>query len=467
MDARLLPDIEFDPELVARYDRPGPRYTSYPTAPHFDLEFTEADLVSEARGGNDERISRPMSIYVHVPFCWSPCFYCGCNRIITHDVSKADAYLLRLVQEVAMMAKLFDGDREVRQLHFGGGTPNFLRPQQIAEFVEVLGRHFNLSAATNRDFSIELDPRFIQPDEVQALAEIGFNRVSLGVQDFDADVQRAINRVQSVEQTLCIIQAAREAGMRSINVDLIYGLPKQNLQGFGRTLDTVIATRPGRLAVYSYAHMPQLFRAQRQIKNEDLCPSHTKLALLALAVEKLSAAGYRYVGMDHFALPEDELCVALDAGSLHRNFMGYTTHAGCDLLGLGVSAISQIGDSFSQNHRDLGVYQRQIDEHRMPLWRGIRLSQDDLLRGSVIQDLMCQGEIDVASVEARFKINFPTYFADALSSLVPLAADGLVEVDSEYVRATPRGRLLLRLIAACFDAYLQHPSEQPRYSKSI
>jgi len=467
MDNRSPPDIQFDAELVARYDKPGPRYTSYPTAPHFDTDFTESDLRAQARHGNEEPIPRPMSLYVHVPFCWSPCYYCGCNRIITHDRSRAEAYLLRLAREVEMTAPMFDRDRDVRQLHFGGGTPNFLHPEQLAEFVGVLGRHFNLSRAADRDFSIELDPRFIEPDEVHALADIGFNRVSLGVQDFDHDVQVAINRIQPVEQTLRIIEAARGSGMRSINVDLIYGLPKQNLEGFGHTLDTVIKARPSRLAVYSYAHMPQLFRAQRQIKEQDLCPPHTKLALLALAVEKLGDAGYRYVGMDHFALPEDELCQALDAGSLHRNFMGYTTHADCELLGLGVSAISQIGDSFSQNHRDLGVYQQQIDEGRLPLWRGLKLSADDLLRAAVIQDLMCRGEIDIASVESRFDIDFSDYFADALGALEPLAADGLVMVDTACIRATSRGRLLLRVIAASFDAYLG--SAQPRavYSKAV
>ncbi|MEZ5464508.1 MAG: oxygen-independent coproporphyrinogen III oxidase [Lysobacteraceae bacterium] len=461
------PDIFFDADLVARYDKPGPRYTSYPTAPHFDTVFSEADLRLQARHGNEEPIPRPMSIYVHVPFCWSPCFYCGCNRIITHDHGKADTYLLRLAREVEMTAPMFDRDREVRQLHFGGGTPNFLRPEQIGDFVGMLGRHFNLSRAVDRDFSIELDPRFIEPDEVHALAAIGFNRVSLGVQDFDLDVQRAINRVQSVEQTLRIIDAARDAGMRSINVDLIYGLPKQNLEGFGQTLDTVIKARPSRLAVYSYAHMPQLFRAQRQIRDEDLCPAHTKLALLALAVEKLGAAGYRYIGMDHFAWPGDELCQALDAGSLHRNFMGYTTHADCELLGLGVSAISQIGDSFSQNHRDLGVYQQQIDEGRLPLWRGLHLGDDDLLRAAVIQSLMCGGEIDIADVESRFDIDFSAYFASALSALEPLSVDGLVDLAPGRIRATAKGRLLLRVIAACFDAYLGNAAEQPRYSKVV
>ncbi|MCB1561916.1 MAG: oxygen-independent coproporphyrinogen III oxidase [Xanthomonadales bacterium] len=460
-------DIQFDPALVARYDKPGPRYTSYPTAPHFDTDFGDADLREQARRGNDEPIPRPMSLYVHVPFCWSPCFYCGCNRIITHDRGKADAYLLRLAREVEMMSPLFDRDREVRQLHLGGGTPNFLRPEQINELVDMSGRHFNLSRAADRDFSIELDPRFIEPDEVHALAAIGFNRVSLGVQDFDLDVQQAINRMQPVEQTLRIIEAARDSGMRSINVDLIYGLPKQNLEGFGQTLDTVIEARPSRLAVYSYAHMPQLFRAQRQIKVEDLCPAHTKLSLLALAVEKLGAAGYRYVGMDHFALPEDELCQALDSDNLHRNFMGYTTHADCELLGLGASAISQIGDSFSQNHRDLGVYQQQLDEGRLPLWRGLKLSADDRIRAELIQKLMCQGRIDIAAIESRYDIDFSDYFATALEALRPLEADELVEVSATRISATPRGRLLLRVIAACFDAYLDAAPEQPRYSRAV
>ena len=461
--------IAFDPELLRRHDRPGPRYTSYPTAPQFSDAFGEAELREQARLSNGEPIPRPLSLYVHVPFCESPCFYCGCNRVITRDKARGEAYLLRLYREIEMVAPLFDRDREVVQLHLGGGTPNFLSPEQLAEMVDVIGRHFRLGRGAGRDVSIEIDPRHVSPADVHALARTGFNRVSLGVQDFDPAVQQAVNRVQGVEETLAVIEAARAAGMRSVNVDLIYGLPKQNLEGFARTLDTVIAAAPDRLAVYSYAHLPELFRAQRQIRDADLCDPSTKLALLQLAIDKLGAAGYRYIGMDHFARPDDELAIALEQGTLQRNFMGYTTHAACDLVGLGVSAISHIGDSFSQNHRDLSVYEATLDAGRLPLWRGVGLDRDDVLRAALIQQLMCTGAIDAAALEDRFEIEFQEYFADALPQLESLRREGLIEGDARHLRATPRGRLLLRVIAMCFDRYLGRSAQAtpPRYSKAI
>jgi len=460
--------IAFDPELLRRYDKPGPRYTSYPTAPQFSDAFGEAELREQARLSNGEPIPRPLSLYVHVPFCESPCFYCGCNRVITRDKARGEAYLLRLYREIEMVAPLFDRDREVLQLHLGGGTPNFLSPDQLAEMVDVIGRHFRLGRGPGRDISIEIDPRHVGPADVHALARTGFNRVSLGVQDFDPAVQEAVNRIQSVEETLAVIEAARAAGMRSVNVDLIYGLPKQNPEGFARTLDTVIAAAPDRLAVYSYAHLPQMFRAQRQIKDADLCDPATKLSLLQLAIDKLGAAGYRYIGMDHFARPGDELAIALEDGSLQRNFMGYTTHAACDLVGLGVSAISHVGDSFSQNHRDLSVYEATLDQGRLPLWRGVGLDQDDVLRAALIQQLMCTGGIDAEALEERFEIEFEQYFAGELAQVEALRAEGLVEGDARHLRATPRGRLLLRVIAMCFDRYLNAGAAAPaRYSKAI
>src|SRR5690606_26352030 len=323
--------LSFDADLVRRYDRPGPRYTSYPTAPQFQPDFGETQLRSQIARSNDDALPRRLSIYVHVPFCTSPCFYCGCNRIITRDRRRGEIYLDRLQREIALIGPLFARDRDVVQLHLGGGTPNFLDPGQIGVLTGSLERQFHFSNDPGRDFSIELDPRVVNPGDIGALAALGYNRASLGVQDFDPAVQAAVNRVQSVEQTLDVIDTCRRHGMRSVNVDLIYGLPRQTLAGFERTLHTVIAARPDRLAVYGYAHLPSMFKAQRQIADADMPTAETRLALLALAVDMLGAAGYDYIGMDHFALPGDDLARARETGGLHRNFMGYTTHDDTDL----------------------------------------------------------------------------------------------------------------------------------------
>ena len=459
----------FNADLLRRYDRPGPRYTSYPTAPQFSASFGEAELREAAQTSNGDPIPRRLSLYVHVPFCLSPCFYCGCNRIITRDLSRADTYLARLYREIDLTAALFDRDREVIQLHFGGGTPNFFSPVQLREVVDTLRRQFHFSDSPDRDISIELDPRSISPEQIVELAAIGFNRASLGVQDFDPLVQTAVNRIQSVEQTLAIIDACRASGFHSVNVDLIYGLPKQNMEGFARTLDTVIQVRPDRIAVYGYAHLPDMFKAQRQIEALDLPTPEAKLGLLQLAIEKLTAAGYGYIGMDHFALPDDELALAQARGGLHRNFMGYTTHADSDLIGLGVSAISHIGDSFSQNPRDLVSWQGAIDDGRLPVFRGMRLSEDDQLRADLIQRLMCQGEVPIAALERRYAIDFDVYFADAMQRLLPLVADGLVRIEPGRIKVTSQGRLLLRNIAMCFDRYLDQSVTvtAPRFSRAI
>lgn len=459
-------------DLLRRYDQPGPRYTSYPTAPQFSESFGEAELREAARLSNGDPIPRRLSLYLHVPFCMSPCFYCGCNRIITRDLSRGEVYLTRLYREIELASALFDRDREVIQLHFGGGTPNFLSPAQLAEVVDVLRGQFRFSDAANRDISIELDPRFLRPDDVGELAAAGFNRASLGVQDFDPAVQEAVNRVQGVDETLAIIEACRTHGLRSVNVDLIYGLPKQTLHGFARTLDTIIETRPSRLAVYGYAHLPAMFKAQHQLNAEDLPPAEVRLQLLCLAIDKLTTAGYVYIGMDHFALPDDELALAQQRGGLHRNFMGYTTHADTDLVGMGVSAISHIGDTFSQNPRDLPGWQAALDEGRLPVFRGMRLSEDDILRADLIQQLMCQGEIPIGALERRHAIDFQAYFADALARLQPLREDGLVRFEPGRIVATRQGRLLLRNIAMCFDHYLQVPTDHadvvpPRFSRAI
>jgi oxygen-independent coproporphyrinogen-3 oxidase len=423
-------------------------------------------LREQARNSNAEPIPRELSLYVHIPYCTSPCFYCGCNRVITRDTTRSAPYLGRLQREIELVAPLFDRDRDVVQLHLGGGTPNFLRPDQFGELVDTLGRNFQFSASPDRDFSIELDPRLVQDGDIAAYVALGFNRVSLGVQDFDPEVQRAVNRIQGIDQTLEVIEACRARGMRSVNVDLIYGLPRQTLSGFGRTLDVLLEVRPDRLAVYGYAHLPELFKPQRQIASTELPDAELRLNLLRLAIDRLTAAGYRYIGMDHFALPDDPLAQAQDAGLLHRNFMGYTVHADCDLIGLGVSAISHIGDSFSQNARDLAAWERALDDGRLPLWRGIELDADDVLRADVIQRLMCHGVIDMAAVGDRYQIDFRDYFSDALQQLQPLLADGLVVVDGRRITATSRGRLLLRIIAMCFDRYLT-PAEVPRHSRVI
>jgi oxygen-independent coproporphyrinogen-3 oxidase len=462
--------LEFDTDLLRRYDRPSPRYTSYPSAPQFSPRFTDAAFKRAAARSNQEPIPRDLSLYVHVPFCFSPCFYCGCNRIITRDARRGPPYAERVVREAEMVAPLFDRDRDVVQLHFGGGTPNFLEAPALAGLVNSLGRFFHFSTAATRDFSIELDPRSVRDGDIAAYAAMGFNRASFGVQDFDRAVQLAINREQSVEETLRAIDACRAAGFRSVNVDLIYGLPRQTLAGFLHTLNTIVLARPDRVAVYGYAHMPQKFKAQRQIDERELPDAAERLALLQVAIERLTAAGYRYIGLDHFALPGDDLGVALVAGTLQRNFMGYTTHAESDLIGLGASAISHVGDTFSQNCRDLPPWESAVDQGRLPIARGIELDNDDVLRAQVIQQLMCRGVIDRAQIETRFAIEFDSYFAESMTRLLPLAADGLVTFDGSRIVATSRGRLMLRIIAMCFDRYLASPpvsETQPRHSRAL
>ena len=468
----------FDPELplpsaelLKRYDRPGPRYTSYPAAPQFTPAFTAADVRAYAARSNARPGPRPLSLYLHVPFCFSPCFYCGCTRLITRDTAKGVRYVERLLHEAALVAPLFDRQRKVVQLHLGGGTPNFLGAATLEWLIDALGEAFTLSRVPTRDFSIELDPRSVPAEYARTLARLGFNRVSLGVQDFDPEVQRAVNRIQSTEQTLDLIDACRDSGFRSVNIDLIYGLPRQSPAGFRRTLRMVMSARPDRLAVYGYAHLPGLFKAQRRIDPATLPSAPERLELLRLAIEELSAGGYRYIGMDHFALPDDELVQAQEAGALQRNFMGYTTHGGCDLIGLGVSAISHIDDSFSQNFRELKKWEAALAAGQPPLWRGLALSADDRVRAAVIAQLMCQGTIDVRAIEADFGIDFAAYFHEPLARLQAHVADGLIVIEDERITVTGMGRLLLRSIAMCFDAYLQAPAAaegvRPTFSRVV
>jgi oxygen-independent coproporphyrinogen-3 oxidase len=459
-----------DAELLRRHDRPGPRYTSYPTVPQFKASFGPQQLRECAARSNAQPGDRPLSLYVHVPYCRSPCFYCGCNRVITRDSARGSQYVDRVLREIQVIAPLLDRDREIIQLHLGGGTPNFLAQDALTRLIDGIGDTIRLSAAAQRDFSIELDPRSVPQEYLPALARLGFNRVSLGVQDFDPDVQRAVNRIQSVEETLDLIDACRDHGFRSVNLDLIYGLPRQTADGFRRTLRTVISARPDRLAVYGYAHLPSLFKAQRRLDTAALPSPEVRLDLLRLAIEELSASGYRYIGMDHFALPDDELVRGQEAGELQRNFMGYTTHANCDLIGVGVSAISHVGDSFSQNLRDLKSWEAAVDDGRLPIWGGLILSPDDRVRGAVIAQLMCHGFIDTTAIEQRYGIEFVQYFRDALERLQPHLIDGLVTMEHGRIAATPRGRLLLRSMAMCFDAYLAGPrtaAAAPVHSKIV
>ncbi|WP_114241334.1 oxygen-independent coproporphyrinogen III oxidase [Dyella sp. C9] len=458
---------EFDPELIARYDTAGPRYTSYPTAPQFHEGFGEAQLRAAARASNEEPTSRPLSVYVHVPFCFSPCFYCGCTRIITRDVSRADRYLGRLQQEIARVAPLFDRNRPLLQLHFGGGTPNFLDVPRMATVVESLARHFSYRHDGPHEYGIEIDPRYADGRYVSDLATLGFNRMSVGIQDFDPAVQAAVNRIQGVERTREVIDAARSSGYGSVSVDLIYGLPRQTLGGFDRTLDQVIELAPDRIAVYGYAHLPRLFKAQQQIDAGDLPEPAMRLALFGRAFQRLCDAGYVYVGMDHFARADDELATAQRRGTLQRNFQGYSTHGDCDIIGLGVSAISRIGDSYSQNARDLPGYEAALEQGRLPVVRGILLGRDDIIRRAVISELMCHGELDMPGFSERHRLDFADVFASELARLREHATDGLVTVDEQTIRVTSRGRLLLRNVAMCFDAYLNQPNESARYSRTI
>lgn len=468
---------EFRRSLVERYDVPGPRYTSYPTANHFHAGFGPADYVRAVAATIADPIPRDLSLYVHVPFCKSPCFYCGCTRLITRSREQGEAYLARLETEIAMQGRLYARDRTARQVHFGGGTPTFLDIEQIGRVMASLNRAFRLETSEDREFAIEIDPRTVDPAALPALAELGFNRASFGIQDFDPNVQAAVNRIQSFELTRDVMAAARAAGFGSLNVDLIYGLPKQTLAGFAATLDRVLELKPDRIAAYSYAHLPALFKPQRRIATTDLPDAATKLGLLELTVRRLVDAGYVYIGMDHFARPDDALARALAGGTLRRNFQGYTAYGDVDIVGMGLSAISAVGDAYAQNAKTLHEYYAAIDAGRLPVVRGIALDADDRRRRALIERLLCQGRIDFASFDAEFGTCFKRDFATELAALAPLEADGLIAIDADGISITPVGRLLMRVPAMVFDARLRaareaaaradDPAAAPRFSKVV
>lgn len=441
----------FDAELLARYDRPGPRYTSYPPATAFTPDFGEGHYLAAARESNADPIPRPLSLYVHVPFCLSPCFYCGCTRIISRDPARSELYLDYLQREIELTAPLFDRDRRVLQLHFGGGTPNVLAPPLLARLMQHLQQHFRLQPGADVEAGMELDPRSCDQAYVETLAELGFNRISVGVQDFNPDVQAAVNRLQTLEQTRNVIDTARACGMQSVSVDLIYGLPRQTLAGFEQTLHEVIALAPDRIAIYGYAHLPQRFRAQRRIRTEDLPDTPQRIALLGAAVRLLGAAGYEHIGLDHFARADDALVKAQQRGQLQRNFQGYSTHAACDLIGLGMSSISHVGASYSQNERELPAYYAALEAGRLPVARGLNMTPDDLVRADAIQQIMCHAQLDIAAFEARHRLDFRSRFAGTLRQLAPLAEQGLITLQPGQITVTPAGRFLLRVIALCFD----------------
>jgi len=462
--AQHLP-FEFDLDLIRRLDRNGPRYTSYPTADRFVETFGPESYTSWVAKRISGGVGRALSLYVHLPFCSTLCFYCACNKIATKDRAKGRLYLDYLRREIEMQSALFGDDRRVEQMHWGGGTPTFYDVHQLARLFEALRGKFDF--AKDGEYSIEVDPRTVDASSVAALRKMGFNRISLGVQDFDPDVQRAVNRVQSESQTLAVIEAAHREGFQSVNVDLIYGLPLQNLLTFNRTLARVIATNPDRIAIYNYAHMPARFKPQRRIRDEDLPTPDTKLKLLGLATERLGAAGYVYIGMDHFARAEDSLAVAQREGRLHRNFQGYSTHAECNLVGLGVSSIGQIGRTYSQNHRELDAYYDSIDRGQLPIARGVELTDDDLVRRAVIQSLMCDFALSRENIEASYLIDFNDYFKSELRELESLSQAGLVGLNEHGITVTPKGRMLVRNVCMVFDPYLRKAHELRKFSRVI
>jgi len=458
-------ELEVDLDLIRRLDKNGPRYTSYPTADRFVEAFNAESYRSWVSKREIGGVIRPLSLYVHLPFCNTLCFYCACNKVITKDRSKAEVYVRYLIKELAMQAALLGEGQRVEQLHWGGGTPTFLSDDLMRELMGAIRQHFKL--VENGEYSIEIDPRKVSNKTIALLGELGFNRISIGVQDFDPLVQLAVNRIQSEGETLQVIRAARANGFKSVSIDLIYGLPKQNLPGFKATLDKVIAADPDRISIYNYAHLPTIFKPQRRINEEDMPAPQVKLDILSLAVKTLTDAGYIYIGMDHFAKPDDELAVAQRQGRLHRNFQGYSTHSDCDLVALGVSAIGKIGPTYSQNFRELEDYYDALDRNELPIMRGMELNADDLVRRAIIQALTCHFEISKESFNIAYLIDFDRYFATELGELKEYEREGLLKITPEWISVTPKGRMLIRNICMVFDKYLRTRQEHARYSKVI
>ncbi|NJN45387.1 MAG: oxygen-independent coproporphyrinogen III oxidase [Candidatus Competibacteraceae bacterium] len=464
MQASQNTAVVFDAELIHKYDKAGPRYTSYPTAVQFHegfgaTQYRELAQVSNATG-------KPLSLYFHIPFCDTVCYYCACNKIVTKNRRRAAPYMDHLQREIALQGALFDRSRPVTQLHWGGGTPTFLSAQEMRTLMGVTGEYFQLLPNDQGEYSIEVDPREADAETIALLRELGFNRLSVGIQDFDPLVQKAVNRIQSKQITLATMEAARREGFKSVSVDLIYGLPHQNVERFSRTIEAIIDAAPDRIAVFNYAHLPELFKTQRQIDADALPSAAEKLDILKTVIETLTAAGYVYIGMDHFAKPDDELALAQQAGTLYRNFQGYSTHADCDLVAMGTTAIGMVGDSYSQNLKTPDEYYACIDADRLPVFRGVQLTADDRLRRAVITQLICHFALDFRTVETAYNIDFADYFATECSELADMADDGLLTLDAQGIRVMPAGRLLIRNICMVFDHYLRQQTQQ-RFSKVI
>ncbi len=450
----------WDQNIIEKYNYSGPRYTSYPTALEFNESFDHKQFL-EATHIYPEK---PLSLYVHIPFCHQLCYFCGCNKIITRHQEKADVYLDYLEQEIQFQSPFFK-NRLVTQLHWGGGTPTFLLPAQISRLMRILRTHFTF--ADDAELSIEIDPRKIELSTIDLLAKEGFNRLSLGVQDFNKAVQKAINRDQDEDFIKQLLQRAKAQGFQSTNLDMIYGLPLQSKDSFAHTLNKVLELDPARLSIFNYAHMPSIFAAQRKINEDDMPKATEKLAMLQYTIEFLTQSGYQFIGMDHFAKPDDELAIAQREGKLHRNFQGYTTQEDADLLGLGVSAISQIGHCYSQNQKVLSVYYQQITDKKHAQWRGVALNQDDLIRRQVIKKLICNFKLDIKQIESMFSIKFKDYFAQDIKLLQCFIKDDLLSIDDDYISVHPKGRLLIRNICMSFDVYLRHRARQQQFSRVI
>ena len=456
--------LQFDENLIKRYNQTGPRYTSYPTAVEFDESFGIDDYQQAAARSNESQ--RRLSLYYHIPFCDTVCFFCACNKVWTRDRSKTTPYLQRLFKEIEMQAGLFDSSRKVEQLHLGGGTPTFINNDEMRQLMEKTRQHFNLYDDDSGEYSIEIDPREANRESVKLLRELGFNRMSLGVQDFDEKVQKAVNRKQTQAETFEVLEGAREAGFMSVNVDLIYGLPFQTETGFLTTLDRVLEAEPDRFSIFNYAHMPSMFPTQKKMKEADMPSADEKLAILHSTTERLLEAGYVYIGMDHFAKPDDELAIAQRNETLYRNFQGYSTHAECDLVGMGATSISLINNTYAQNRKSLDDYYTAIDAGDLAVFRGVQLSEDDELRRDVITRLISHFHLNFAKLDAQWNIRFKEYFADELNALAPMINDGLLTMSNEDIYITAKGRLLIRNICMVFDAYLNN-EVSTRFSKVI
>ena len=454
-------------DALARFDVPGPRYTSYPTADRFVEAFGLADYAAAAcqrKLGLSPGMT-PISLYVHIPFCASLCYYCGCNKIITRHASRGREYLGYLEKEIALQVALLGTQTPVSQLHLGGGTPTFLSDDGLTDLMRMLREAF--SFAPGGEYAIEIDPRTVDANRLAHLGRLGFNRLSFGVQDFDPDVQRAVHRIQPAQQVFDLVASARKLQFQSINVDLIYGLPRQSVASFDRTLAQICELRPDRIALYAYAHLPERFKAQRRIAASELPYAATKIEMLSRSIAALTSAGYIYIGMDHFALPDDSLVVAKRQGRLHRNFQGYSTQPDCDLVALGVSAIGRVGGTYSQNAKTLEEYYDHLDQGRLPVVRGLALSRDDVLRRAVIMAIMCQGYVDFESVDIAYLTNFSDYFASELTALGQMEADGLVRLTDRDLAVTDKGWFFVRAVAMVFDRYLQSDRKRTRFSRII